>query len=349
MGKYRVLGIMSGSSLDGLDICLSEFSDQSNGWSYNIKQCHTVDLPSNIKDTLLMSPHLEDLSLIDKSFGRWIGEKIVEFIDRSSYDLIGIHGHTVIHKPQDGKSIQIGSGREIAQITNCIVIDNFRQEDIMKGGQGAPLVPMGEKYLFSGYDAFLNLGGICNVSIHNADKITAWDVGPCNQVLNFFANQIGKPFDENGDIARKGTLDYQWLTKLNSIAYFRKLPPKSIGNDWVQRHFFDQTLKPEIGLHTFNEFLGYQTALEISNNLSKGKILITGGGAYNKFFIERLRHHLGEQHEVLIPSDEIIEFKEALIFGFLALLKKLDLENVLASVTGASSNTSAGDLHVPSC
>jgi len=347
MCKYRVLGAMSGSSLDGLDVSLVEFDNSGNDWSFDLLKNHTIKIPDEIIALLQQSSESENIAEADYAYGRWIGHQIKEYFSVEDILLIGIHGHTSNHKPEKKISLQIGNAGEIARITNRIVVDNFRIQDIMKGGQGAPLVPVGEKHLFPEFDAFLNLGGICNASIHTMDRIIAWDIAPCNQVFNFFAKKLGQAFDDSGHFASVGHVDQRWLDQIRRHDYFDQSPPKSIGNHWVKQHFLNDTIDPKDGLRTFVEFLAIKIAEEFNVFVKNKKIHTAGGGLYNKFLIDTIQKNLTNGNELILPTRAIVDYKEALIFGFMGLLKYLDIVNVHASVTGGASNTIAGYVHLP--
>lgn len=341
--KTTVLGIMSGSSLDGLDLCVSTFWKSKDFWKYRIKQCATMEFPTDIKTLLARSPMLssEMLLELDVTFGKWIGRQI-NLIEKE-FDLIAIHGHTVFHQPENGISLQIGNGEIIHHQTKTPTVANFRNFDIHLGGQGAPLVPMGEKLLFPDFDGFLNLGGICNGSFCANGEWIAGDIGPCNQVSNFFANKLGHPFDGKGKWASEGQLNSELLDSWKSISFFNKPFPKSLGNQWVKDSFIKEyNCSEEDVLHTFSVFIAGQIAQVLTKYQPK-RILITGGGAYNTFLIDQLRSLTDS--EIVIPDNDLVEFKEALIFGLLGLLRLNGESNVLSSCTGASEDSCSGVIY----
>ncbi len=350
MSEYNVIGVMSGSSLDGLDVCVSEFRLSGEQWTYTITHSETLSIPEKIISRLRVADQLStaDLQDLDNEYGKWIGYQLVDLIKTNNLnvELIGIHGHTVFHDPTIKKiSLQIGSGEIIRQITDIEVVDNFRMKDISLGGQGAPLVPAGEHFLFSDQKAFLNLGGICNLSIHSKDQILAWDIAPCNQVLNHFAKKLGHPYDDGGQLSLKGQIDSDWLTYLGSLEYFLKTPPKSLANQWTSVVLQNAPQNPADGLATYVHFLAIEISKAIQFGQGINSVMITGGGAYNKVLIDKINNQLNETVSLHVPSHEIIESKEALIFGFLALLRKLNIANVFASATGAQQDSVSGDLH----
>jgi len=334
---------MSGSSLDGLDFCVAEFYQISNLWNYRITRSLTIELPSEFKTLLADSPTLNAKSLaeLDLNYGKWIGKQI-KLLDLEA-DLISIHGHTVFHSPDQGASLQIGNANEINRITAVPTVTNFRNQDIHLGGQGAPLVPMGEKHLFHQFSAFLNLGGICNGSFGSADKWIAGDIGPCNQVLNHYAKQLNVPFDAAGQLARSGQVNQSLMDKWNSLGFFNSSFPKSLGNQWVRDHFvIDVDCVPEDVLHTFSLFIAEKITSAL-NRYNPKQVMITGGGAYNIFLVEQIEKLTNV--ELVIANDAIVEFKEALVFGFLGLLRIRNEINVLSSCTGASQDSCSGDIY----
>lgn len=336
---------MSGSSLDGLDVCLVQFVEAGEHWDYQILEARTIKFPLLMAEKLASSAKLNQSSLVslDAEFGQWIGNNLNEFTQ--SADLIGLHGHTVRHDPENQISLQIGNGQVIANLTGHPTVVNFRMADILSGGQGAPLVPLGEKLLFPQYDGFLNLGGICNASIRlKDDQWIAGDIGPFNQVLNHYARKLGNHFDNKGNLARSGNMDFELYEKWTGIGFFEEEFPKSLSNDWVQNHFFHESNDPKDTLTTFTSFITDQIAKCITQFEPK-KLLISGGGAFNLFAVDLLREKI--RSEIVIPESEIIQSKEALIFGLLALLRFNNLPNVMASCTGATKNTSGGDIFFP--
>lgn len=351
MSQYHVIGVMSGSSLDGLDVCWCEFEDVKSNWSHKVLHSSTITLPDTLKKELANSDKLQpkELSHLDLKYGKWIGRELNQFICSSGHkpDLIGIHGHTVFHEPKTkGISLQIGSGKVIRDISGVEVVDNFRMKDIALGGQGAPLVPVGEHFIYPEYDTFLNLGGICNISIHTQNNIQAWDIAPCNQVLNHFAQLKSLPYDHGGQLAKSGNVDANWLKALHSLDYFKLPPPKSLSNQWTKKVLEGSPAKVENALCTYTQFLAevISEPLIAAESTSKS-MLISGGGAFNNTLIEALAKELNTQVSLTIPDEQVVAFKEAIIFAFLGLLRKLNIPNVYASVTGAQRDSVSGDLH----
>lgn len=344
---------MSGSSLDGLDISTTSFWEEGNQWKFEIEKAETRPISEDLISQLKQSEHLsrEALSELDVSYGRWISVQVKDYIQgaQSDVDCVALHGHTVYHEPEQGYSLQIGSGQEVASGTGILTIDDFRNDDIKKGGQGAPLVPVGEYNLFPEYSGFVNLGGISNITTINAGKIRAWDICPFNQVFNYYAQVLGEKYDAGGHLAMSGNMDQAYHESLLGLHYFKTEPPKSLSNQWgIENGLYVDRPARDV-LHTYAQVAAKLIAEAIKDNLPDGaKVLFTGGGAFNTYAIGLVRENLAGSHEVVIPAKEIIEFKESLIFGFLGLLRLLDRPNVFASATGASADSVAGKKHLPS-
>lgn len=343
---YHSIGLMSGTSLDGLDIAYCVFTISDSLWSYQIVQTRTISYPNQILGRLNKSTQLigVDLSLLNIELGKWIGREVSKFIEEHnlSIDLIASHGHTVFHQPNKGLTLQIGDGQQIFNSCGVTVVNDFRSKDVSMGGNGAPLVPIGDLLLFNEYDACLNLGGIANVSYSENSQRIAYDIVPVNIVLNMLAQQLGKPFDNLGDIARGGVICPKLLHQLNQLSYYKKDPPKSLGYEWVEKHVFPIVEQSSISIQDQLSTLVEHIAIQLSQNLPAGKTLITGGGTYNIFLIERLGSLTSNNHTLVIPNNSIVEFKEAMIFAFLGVLRLRNDINCLSSVTGASEDSSSG-------
>jgi anhydro-N-acetylmuramic acid kinase len=351
MNAMQAIGIMSGSSLDGLDICAAEFSKAKN-WSFKILALETIPFPNEMSILLASSRNLsgEDLVRLDVDLGEWIGRNTDHFIQKHHLkpEIIGSHGHTVFHQPERHMTLQIGNGHAIAKTCNLPVVADFRQQNVTHGGQGAPLVPIGDLHLFTDFEVCINLGGITNLSFKSGKtKIIAGDVVPCNQVLNSFAAKLGKEYDFGGEIARSGSIIWDWLQYLNDIPFFKKELPKSMSNEWVAENVLNRVpeFQPKDLLFTYCQHIAQQISLALTN-LSKGKTLITGGGAYNTFLVECIKSSC-PQLEIVVPEKEIIEGKEALIFAFMAILRLKNQINCLASYTGANKDLSTGVIYLP--
>ncbi|MCW1961202.1 anhydro-N-acetylmuramic acid kinase [Chryseobacterium viscerum] len=343
--KALAIGLMSGTSLDGLDICLAEFEKQDK-WSFQILKAETIPYAEDWENKLRHSIHLsaEDLLELNSEYGFYLGRQVKEFIHKhqlENINLIASHGHTIFHQPNRKFTLQIGDGRAIKLETGLPVIYDFRSQDVLMKGNGAPLVPIGDELLFSEYNACLNLGGFSNISLQSDGKRIAFDIAPVNIVLNHLAQHINKSFDENGELAQKGKINETLLNDLNALDFYQNSHPKSLGIEWCHEHIFPALKNIEIldALATFTEHTAQQIANVINKNNIKN-ILITGGGAYNSFLIEKIRSKT--QAEVIIPKKEIIDYKEALIFAFMGVLKLNNEVNVLSSATGSSSDHSSG-------
>lgn len=356
METSKIIGLMSGTSLDGLDIAYIFFQkDAKNHWNFDLKESKTIAYPDEISELLQQAIDLNAQQLfgLDVQLGEFMGKAVDSFctefsIDRTEIDAIASHGHTVFHQPDKRFSIQIGSGTAIAVETGIPVISNFRSKDVYLGGQGAPLVPIGDFHLFRNKaEAFLNIGGITNVSFLKDGKMNAFDICPGNLPLNKLAHNKALKYDPNGDLARSGDLNFFLLDLLNDLAYYQIEGPKSLGVEWLEQAFyplikFDREI--ENNLRTVVEHLAIQVG-NVLNRENLKTVLITGGGAHNSFLIERIQHYF--QGEIRIPSKEILEFKEAIIFGFLGALYLAKEPTSLSSVTGAQYDSIGGIFHLP--
>jgi len=343
--KALAIGLMSGTSLDGLDICLAEFEKQDQ-WSFQILKAETVSYSGDWEQKLKNSIHLsaEDLLELNSEYGFYLGRQVREFIHKHQLEnisLIASHGHTIFHQPKRKFTLQIGDGRAIKLETGLPVIYDFRSQDVLMNGNGAPLVPIGDELLFSEYHACLNLGGFSNISLQSGGKRIAFDIAPVNIVLNYLAQKLHKNFDENGELAEKGKINETLLNQLNALDFYHIPPPKSLGIEWCNQHIFPvlENIGTLDALATFTEHAAQQISLVINKNNIKD-ILITGGGAYNTFLIEKIRSKT--QAEVIIPEKEIINYKEALIFAFMGILKMNNEINVLSSATGSTADHCSG-------
>lgn len=342
--KYHVIGVMSGTSLDGLDIVKCVFEKKSK-WQFYVEKAYTVKYSKRWKKTLKYL-HLKKNTEIQKthfSYGKFIAEEITKFIKKYNLhaEIISSHGHTIFHNPKKKLTLQIGCGRTIAQLTKKTTITDFRSLDVKLGGQGAPLVPIGDLLLFGKYKYCLNIGGFANVSVKTEDNITAYDICPVNFILNHFSNKIGKDFDFNGDIAKEGKLNSDLLRNLNSLSFYKKFTPKSLSREWVERKIFpliNSNISVPDYLHTFCEHIGFQ----IGSYLKNKETLITGGGAFNSFLIQKILTY--SNSKLIIPDKTTVDFKEAIIFGLLGILRLRNEINSLSTVTGASRDSSGGKI-----
>lgn len=349
MPQYYSLGLMSGSSLDGLDICYSFIEEKDGIYSYEILTGSTIDFSSSLYNLLKNCREIseEELSKLDIELGLWMGEKCKEFIINNKIekiDFIASHGHTVFHFPEKGITKQIGCGQSLANSSGFRVINNFRERDVMAGGQGAPIVPLCDLLFFPEVKYCLNLGGIMNISIKHYDRIISSDIGVCNQVINYFAKKLGFAFDKDGDIARQGFVDSDLLNSLNHLPFFKLTFPKSLDNGFSKEIISlcdDETMSVPNILRTFYEHIVQQICIFVND--SEG-LLITGGGAHNIFLLQLLK----EGGLNLLPVDShLIDYKEALAMSLMGVRFIEKKYNVLASVTGASENTICGDKYKP--
>ena len=341
--KYRVLGVMSGTSLDGIDLVVCTFNKSEN-WEFEIEKSETIIYSHRWKKTLqfLHTKDSNTISKINLKYGQFIGDTINTFLVSNRVDFIASHGHTIFHQPQNKYSLQIGDGETIANITGIPTINDFRSLDVSLNGQGAPLVPIGDLHLFPNYKYCINLGGFANISIKEKNKIIAFDICPVNIILNQFCEKLNIEYDNNGDIAKKGKLIPALLQQLNQLGFYKKSPPKSLGREWVEE-FINPIIKLEYEtedlLHTFCEHIAIQIGVFITNESA----LFTGGGVFNTYLMERIKYY--SSSKIIIPNDKIINFKEALIFAFLGVLKLENEVNCLKSVTGAIRDSCGGIIH----
>ncbi|WP_312508323.1 anhydro-N-acetylmuramic acid kinase [Chryseobacterium culicis] len=343
--KVLAIGLMSGTSLDGLDICLAEF-EKHDHWTFQILKAETLPYSEEWEKKLRDSIHLsaEDLLALNSDYGFYLGRQVRAFINQHQLEnihLIASHGHTVFHQPKKNFTLQIGDGRAIKLEAGIPVIYDFRSQDVLMNGNGAPLVPIGDELLFSEYSACLNLGGFSNISLQYGGKRIAFDIAPVNIVLNYLAQKLDKTFDENGELAKKGEINTALLNKLNALGYYQQPHPKSLGIEWCNEYIFPalENTDPIDALATFTEHAAQKIA-DVINEYPVKDILITGGGAYNLFLIEKIRSKTTAA--VIIPQTEIINYKEALIFAFMGVLRMNNEINVLSSATGSTSDHSSG-------
>lgn len=352
MRDFKVIGLMSGSSLDGIDIAYVNFSHDNKKWFFQIVEAGNVPYTDDWKNKLseAFNKNESELKELDIEYGKYLGSITKKFIKKYELDpkLIASHGHTIFHMPEKSYTLQIGNGQEIANETGIMTINDFRSEDVSKGGQGAPLVPIGDKYLFADYPICLNIGGIANVSYDSDGQRIAYDICMANQMLNYLANKLGYDYDNNGNFARQGQVNQELLDIFNNNPYYEKEAPKSLGREFFEEYqhkiIDNSSLSAKDLLATATEHIAHQI-VKATEHLESSKMLITGGGAKNNFLIERIRQM--SKHEIVIPDTMIIDYKEALIFAFLGTLKLEGKINVLSSVTGASSDSSSGNVCLP--
>lgn len=347
-GTLNILGLMSGTSLDGMDAALVQFSEE-NGLQWQLLEHFEFEYPNALKT--LVNNCFKDASLkseVDQAFADWTISCIEHIRGKTAYEIhaVGSHGQTIFHDPQNKYTFQAGCLAEIAHTTGIPCITDFRMQDVLLGGQGAPLVPMGDHLLFGMYEAALNLGGFANVSIGNPKLgdgvMDAFDICPANYVLNTLSREMGKEYDEEGKHASRGSINQWVLEELNSLPYFEQEPPKSLGAEWVEAKVLDKVdyLQPSDALATYCEHI----AIQISNILEGKRVLVTGGGAWNDYLLGRIEAY-GVKLER--PEKEVVNFKEAVIFALLAYLRFTGKDNVLGATTGSGKNHSSGKVFWP--
>ncbi len=350
--KYDVIGLMSGTSLDGLDIAFCRFILDNKQWNYEIVCAETIEYSAIWKEKLLSLETTDALNFqkIHVEYGQYLGRLTSDFIIKNSIkpDFVASHGHTIFHQPDKKLTVQVGAGAAIS--ANCLlpVVCDFRTTDVAFGGQGAPLVPIGDKLLFSEYDFCLNLGGFANISYEHFGKRIAFDVCPVNIVLNALCERIGKSYDDRGGLARSGLISSYLLNEFDNLSYYRILPntPKSLGKEWVINNvnpLIDKYELDEIDfLRTYTEHIAFQIS-RVLNVKNRGRVLITGGGVHNEFLMERIKALT--KLDIEIMDAKTINFKEALIFAFLGVLRVRNEVNCLKSVTGARQDSSGGAIY----
>lgn len=348
---YTVIGLMSGTSLDGLDVALCTFTKNKNKWAYKIIEAKTFAYNKTWKQKL-QNAHLQNAQEFWKlhvDFGKFSAQTVNHFLKGKKYkvDLIASHGQTIFHQPQNGFTCQIGNGAAIAALSGITTACDFRSTDVALGGQGAPLVPIGDELLFSNYNACLNIGGIANISFKHKKQRLAFDICPTNLVFNFYANKAGMPYDKGGKLANKGHVNQALLKKLNALSFYKNFKAKSLGREWIDEKVISLLESEQISLNdklaTAVEHSAFQTA-RVLNHFNIKNVLITGGGAYNAHFIEQIKHYTTSQ--LILPDDKTIQFKEALIFAFLGVLRLRNDINCLKQVTGANKNNCGGALYL---
>jgi len=345
------LGIMSGTSMDGIDFALCKFNiTASQNYTFKILHAETLSYDPEILSKIIQAPEMNALEFIKfhKEYGSYTGLLAKRFLaGKEKPDFIASHGHTVFHEPNKRLTFQLGDGAFIAAETGISTISDFRNLDTAIGGQGAPLVPIGDKLLFSDFDYCLNLGGFANISFESKEKKRiAYDLCPVNIITNPLSQKLGYKFDNKGEIGKKGEVNNSLLKELNEISYYEMQPPKSLG-----REFVENTVNPILNkydcsvpnlLRTLYEHFAIQITRSIKGT-SQNKMLITGGGAHNTFLIHRIRESTSVS--IVVPNKEEVEFKEALIFAFLGLRRLEKKENCLSTVTGALSDNCGGSVY----
>lgn len=351
MQEYKVIGLMSGTSVDGLDIAFCHFTKDEKRWTYKILEAACVEYDPAWKKRLSSAEDASALGLaqLHIDFGRYMAENVQLFIDRHNIqpDFISSHGHTIFHQPENGLTLQTGSGSVMATALGLPVICDFRTTDVALGGQGAPLVPVGDHYLFADFTYCLNIGGIANISFIENEKRVAFDICPANMILNRIAGEKGLAYDDEGRSASSGKVSEELLSKLNVLEYYQQNYPKSLGKEWVKAFIVPLvdkfSLNTEDKLATFCEHVAMQISSTVKGRAS-GNMLITGGGALNNYLVSRIKALSGI--EISVPDQQTILFKEALIFAFLGVLRQRGESNCLSSVTGAGKDSCGGCVYL---
>lgn len=349
--KYAVVGMMSGTSMDGMDLVLCRFSRENGEWHFQIEKAVTYEYSTGWTSSLNQACHLqaEDFLQLHHTYGKLIGDFVARFLaeNRLSADLVASHGHTIFHQPEKGFTFQLGDGASIVSRCNVATVSDFRTLDVALGGQGAPLVPVGDELLFPGYAYCLNLGGFANISNRREGRRIAFDICPVNIVLNELARRKGMEFDMDGKLGRSGIPNPQLVDELNSLEFYTLNGPKSLGREWVEKSYMPLVDKQHLSLENCMSSVYEHISVQIGSYLERsepGEVLVTGGGAFNSYLIERIQAHT--KCRLVIPDEQIIKFKEALIFAFLGLLRFRNEVNCLSSVTGAMRDSSSGVIHL---
>ncbi|MCU0318641.1 MAG: anhydro-N-acetylmuramic acid kinase [Flavobacteriales bacterium] len=345
--SYEVVGVMSGSSLDGLDLAWCQLRVDQGRWTYNVREARTVPYDAAFRTRLVaaMDGSAVELARLHRDLGRLIGTACRELVGATPLHLIASHGHTLFHRPEEGLTMQVGCGAQIAAVSGITTVCDFRTVDVALGGQGAPLVPLGERLLFPEHRAFLNIGGICNIALHAAERVVGYDVCIGNQALNELAGEAGLPYDADGAMARSGRVDAAMVAALSALPFHQQPPPRSLGRDWygtaVHPLIVDERLAVEDRLASVVEHIAQQVSSALKD--ATGPVLVTGGGAHNTYLLERLRALCNVALEV--PDARTVDYKEALIFALLGVSRTRGEANALSSVTGAGRNSVGGAVY----
>ena len=343
----RILGLMSGTSLDGLDLCLALFDSNEGGrWTFDILAAETLpyDLAWTHKLQQAHALGALDFVALHKEYGALLGNRAAHFL-RSRHlgaDYVASHGHTIFHQPQRGVTFQLGDGAALAAAAGLPVISDFRSLDVALGGQGAPLVPAGDRLLFGAYERCLNLGGFANISFEQAGQRVAFDVCPCNIALNALSQTLGTPYDRDGAFAAQGSVNGALLDELNAIDFYAQRGAKSLGREWVEQVFFPKIAAHSLSPHDRLRTVCEHVAMQVARCSGSGTLLATGGGALNAFLMQRIANL--SPCRVVIPEALVVNFKEALIFAFLGALYVCNEINTFASATGAKRSSIGGCL-----
>lgn len=349
---------MSGTSLDGLDLAYCHFWQQQGKWQYSIKNTTSIPYSDTMRESLKSAIQLSAIEHLQlhNNYGRWLGNQVNNFRDTHNLniDFVASHGHTSHHQPDIGVTFQLGSGQHLANSAGLKTICDFRTNDVALGGQGAPLVPIGDELLFGDFNFCLNLGGISNVSFKMKGERVAYDIGLANMILNHITQKEGITYDEGGAIARSGKVKNELLKALNRLPYYSLPFPKSTGYEWFLKEVVPLVEQHEDSMENLLcsavHHITDQVSREILQHASDGEnsLLVTGGGAMNTFLTDLLKEKLGQKLSITVPDKTLINFKEALVFALMGVLRHKEEINVLSSVTGASQDSSSGIIYLPS-
>ena len=356
MSKERYIGIMSGTSLDGVDVVLCEIDALECTLVSSLEYPLSLELKSDILTMIEGKSTLEEVGQMDHRLGLLFTQAVGALLIRENIDVngikaIGLHGQTLWHEPTGAYpfSMQLGDPNILNAKTGIPVVADFRRKDVALGGQGAPFAPAFHEFLFGGLEAsvsIVNIGGMANITVLS-EKLIGYDTGCGNVLLDLWiAQHEGVSYDKDGEWARTGSVDYALLDTMMSDDYFEQPYPKSTGREkfnktWLQGYLSGKTHNPEDVQRTLLEL----TALSISNEVlhfNRDVVLLCGGGAKNSFLVERIK--------VLIPNVEVAiaqntDMIEAMTFAWLAY-KRVHKEVVnLKDVTGASDNAILGGLY----
>lgn len=335
----HVIGIMSGTSLDGIDLAACRFEHDGIRYRYTLLASRTLPYTEEWTKRLsgVYSAPAREVFATDADLGRLFGEVVNNFIAAFGLtpQLIASHGHTVFHEPARGFTVQIGSGAHISALTGIDTVCDFRSKDVALKGQGAPLVPVGDQLLFGEYGACLNLGGIANISMQQNDQRLAWDICPVNMALNEIAQRAGKAYDRGGEMASRGVVLPDLLERLNGLSFYSGSGPKSLGREWYEQQFRPllQEGRPEDLARTVCEHIAEQHAKAFEPLPADAEILVTGGGAFHTFLIQKMSEK--SKRRLAIPEEGLVNFKEAIVFAFLGALNYWGRVNVFDSATGS--------------
>lgn len=341
------IGVMSGTSLDGVDLAICSFSPDGG---FEVHHFEAIDYPVKWQEKLAKAHLLSGLELIalEREYSDWLAHLLSDLVHNSplSISFISCHGHTVFHRPDQGITYQMLNGALIARHTGLPTVCDFRRGDVAEGGQGAPLVPIGDAHLFGAYAACLNLGGFANLSYPSGSRRIAWDIGPANILLNYLAQRVGKNYDADGALAATGEIITETFEHLNALPYYKLPPPKSLGREWLESEVLPLMQNGNTAdlLATAVAHIAGRVSDALNAVSGNGEILVTGGGAHNGFLIKEIRKN--SRHSIVVPERKIVDGKEAIVFAYLGYLRMLGKINILASATGATSDSVGGCIYI---